>query len=86
LDKDISSDDRHIIDNKYNIAIRSLLLELLEEETIDSFHLLKDFPARDIKRYLHDCCSITTDICRSFWTWIERYNITDILPSDDLVQ
>lgn len=86
LDKVISDDHRHIRYNKDNNVIRWLLLDFFEEETIDSFHLLKDFPARNLEEYLHDCCSITSDICRRFWTRIQRYNIIDILPSDDIVQ
>jgi hypothetical protein len=86
LDKTLSEDYRHIVYNKDNIVIRSLLLEFVEEETIDSFYFLKEFPTRDIEEYLHDCCSITTDVCRKFWTEFERYNIMDILPSDDIIQ
>jgi hypothetical protein len=86
LDKVITLDYGHILHNKDNIAIRSLLLDFFEEETVDSFHLLKEFPARNIEGYLHDCCSITADICRSIWTMVERYNISDILPSDDVLQ
>jgi hypothetical protein len=36
--------------------------------------------------YLHDCCSLATDACRKFWSSIERYNVTDILPADDIIQ
>jgi hypothetical protein len=75
-----------ILNHKENIVIRSLLLEFLEEETIDSFLSLREFPTMDIGEYLHDCCSITADICKEFWTKIERYNITDILPNDDIIQ
>jgi hypothetical protein len=86
LDKTISEDHRHIIYNKDNMVIRSLLLEFFEEETIDSFNSLKEFPTRNIEEYLHDCCSITTEMCRSIWTEFDSYNITDILPSDDIIQ
>ena len=39
-----------------------------------------------IEQYLHDCCSLTVDICKKFWTRFQRYNITDILPTDDVIQ
>jgi hypothetical protein len=51
-----------------------------------SFHLLKDFPSEDIGEYLHDCYSITADICKQSWTKIERYTIVDILPNDEIIQ
>ena len=57
-----------------------------EDETIDSFHLLKPFPALDIEQYLHDCCSITINVCKSLWIIFERYNISDILPPDYIIQ
>ena len=86
LDKVLSYDHRHILYNKHNIAIRALLSDLFEIDTIDSFDLLKDFPGINLERYLHDCCSITSDICRGFWTGIQRYNLTNILPSDEIIQ
>jgi hypothetical protein len=87
LDKVLSQDHSYILHNKDNTVIQSLLFDSLDEETIFySFHLLKDFPSTDIGEYLHDCCSITADICREFWTKIERYNITDILPADETIQ
>jgi hypothetical protein len=86
LDNIVSDDHRYIFHNKENTVIQSLLLEFLEEETIDSFHLLKEFPTADIGEYLHECCSITADICKEFWTKFQRYNITDILPTDDTIQ
>jgi hypothetical protein len=76
----------YIVYNTENIVIQSLLFECLEEETIDSFSSLKGFPTREIQSYLHDCCSTTADICKEFWTSIQRYNITDILPDDDTIQ
>ena len=48
--------------------------------------MLKPFPALDIEQYLHDCCSITINVCKSLWTRFERYNISDILPPDDIIQ
>ena len=86
LAKVVSEDHRHIVYNKDNIVIRSLLLEFFDEQTIDSFYFLKEFPTRDIEDYLHDCCSIITDVCKNFWTKFESYNIMDILPSDDIIQ
>jgi hypothetical protein len=80
-------DSRLIFNQKKNIVILSLLLEFLEEETIDSFRSSSDrFPTMEIGEYLHDCCSITVDICKKFWTDFEKYNITDILPNDDIIQ
>ena len=87
LDKVLTEDHSYILHNKENTVIQSLLFESLEEETIMySFHLLKEFPAADIGEYLHDCCSITADICKQFWTKIERYDIADILPNDEIIQ
>jgi hypothetical protein len=86
LDKVLSYDHRHILYNKHNIAIRALLSDLFEIDTIDSFDLLKDFPGINLERFLHDCCSITSDICRGFWTGIQRYNLTNILPSVEIIQ
>jgi len=86
LDKVLTEDHRYILNNKENTVIQSLLFESLEEETFHSFHLLKEFPSADIGEYLHDCCSITADICKKFWTRIERYNIADILPNDETIQ
>ncbi len=84
-DNVISTDYRHILYNKDNIVIRSLL-DFFEDETIDTFHLLKPLPALEIEQYLHDCCSVTINVCRSLWTRLERYNISDILPPDDIIQ
>jgi hypothetical protein len=81
----ISVDCRYILYNKDNLVIRSLL-DFFEDETIDSFHLLKPFPAVDTEEYLHDCCSITINVCKSLWRRFERYNISDILPPDDIIQ
>ena len=86
LDKVLTEDHRYILHNKENTVIQSLLFESLEEETIYSFHLLKEFPSADIGEYLHDCCSITADICKQFWTKIERHHIADILPNDETIQ
>jgi hypothetical protein len=61
-------------------------LECLEEETVDSFRSLKEFPTEEIRDYLPECCSMTVDICKEFWTKIQRYNITDILPDDYIIQ
>lgn len=61
-------------------------MECLEEETVDSFRSLKEFPTEDIGEYLHDCCSMTVDICKQFWAKIERYKIVDILPNDEIIQ
>ena len=84
-------DLRFIFNHKENIVIQSLLLEFLEEKTIDSFRsqmneISGGFPTMEIGEYLCDCCSITADICKKFWTDFERYNITDILPNDDIIQ
>ena len=78
---------RFILINKKNVVIQSLLLQFFEEQTIESFfRFLKEFPTEDICYYLHDCGSITKDICKEFWTEFDRYNITDILPSEDVIQ
>jgi hypothetical protein len=82
----IRQEIRYILyNNKDNIVIRSLL-DFFEEETIDKFHSLADFPGMNIEQYLQDCCSLTVDICRKFWTHFQKYNITDILPTDDVIQ
>ncbi len=72
--------------NADNIIIRSLLYELLEQETISKFGELPDYFTMRIKQYLHDCCSTTIDLCERFWRGIERFKIADILPSDDMLQ
>lgn len=77
---------RYIVSNKKNIVIQSLLMEFLEEQTIDSLDRLEQFPTTEISQYLQDCCSITAKICKYFWTELERCNITDILPPDDVIQ
>ena len=86
LDMAMGDDDEFILMNKENIVIQSLLLQFFEEQTIDSFYLLKEFPTRDIGNYLYECGSITRDTCKKFWTKFNRYKITDILPSDDVIQ
>ena len=74
-----------LYNNKDSIVVRSLL-DFFEEQTIDKFHSLADFPGMNIEQYLQDCCSLTVDICRKFWTRFQKYNITDILPTDDVIQ
>ncbi|MGH9965345.1 MAG: hypothetical protein ACRD5E_11040 [Nitrososphaeraceae archaeon] len=86
LDMAMGDDDEFILMNKENVVIQSLVLQFFEEQTIDSFHLLKEFPTRDIGDYLHECGSITRDICREFWTRFDRYKIADILPPDYVIQ
>jgi hypothetical protein len=81
----ITESDNHIKHNKKNIAIQSLL-QFFEEKSIDSFILVKTFPAREIRDYLRDCCAVTIDICNEEWNKIKRYQIEDILPSDEVIQ
>ena len=70
----IRQEIRYILyNNKDNIVIRSLL-DFFEEETIDKFHSLADFPGMNIEQYLQDCCSLTVDICKKFWTHFQKYN------------
>jgi hypothetical protein len=76
---------RILYNNKDNIVIRSLL-DFFQGETVDHFHSLEDFPALIIEQYLRDCCSLTVDICKNFWIGFQRYNITDILPTDDVIR
>ncbi|MGA9150530.1 MAG: hypothetical protein WBZ36_08125 [Candidatus Nitrosopolaris sp.] len=78
----------HIIYNTHNPVIQLLLYELFEQRTINHFPELPTFLAGDLNRYLHECCSYTTDVCRNsgFWYNTQRYKITDILPSDDILQ
>lgn len=64
--------------------IRCLLLQFLEEKTIDSPRSL--FSSMEIRHYLYDCCSVTISICREHWNKIKQYNIEDILPSDEVIQ
>jgi hypothetical protein len=86
LSGSIDMNHKFILVNKKNEVIRSLLLQFFEEQTIDSFYFLKEFPTEDIGYYLHDCGSITKDICKEFWTEFDGYDITDILPSEDVIQ
>jgi hypothetical protein len=93
LDKNIGPSHLHyeteygpIIYNTDNPVIWTLLYELLEQRTVNHFSELPRFLAEDLKSYLHECCSFTTDVCRGFWYGIQRYKITDILPSDDILQ
>ncbi|MFZ0512579.1 MAG: hypothetical protein WAM14_13305 [Candidatus Nitrosopolaris sp.] len=76
----------HIKHNKKDIAIQCLLLQFFEERTIDSIYPLKSFPTREIGDYLHDCFSVTIDICKERWNKIKQYQIEDILPSDEVIQ
>lgn len=75
-----------VIHNAHNIIIQCLLGELLEQRTINIFDKLPSHLAEHLMGYLHDCCSLATDVCRRFWSEIERYKITDILPSDVILQ
>jgi hypothetical protein len=84
--KVMTESDEFIHDNKENIVIRSLLLEFFDEETIDSFYRLKEYPTRDIGEYLHECCSITLTKCKSVWDKIKQYDLQDILPNDIIIQ
>jgi hypothetical protein len=92
LDKDIfysrlseKSGYEDLICNTDNFVIRSLLTEFFsEQDTINNFDKL--LLATDLMVYLHECCSLATDVCRKFWSTIERYNVTDILPADDIIQ
>jgi len=83
----LTSESRsYITDNKNDILVRHLLFQFFEDETIDSFASLKEFPTIDIGDYLHDCCSITSNVCKKFWSEIKQYQIDDILPSDEIIQ
>jgi hypothetical protein len=82
----ITESDEHIKRNKKDIAIQCLLLQFFEEKTIDSFNSLEAFPAKEICDYLHDCCAATINICKEEWSKIKRYQIDDILPSDEVIQ
>ena len=62
LGRTITEDDTFLHNNKENVVIRSLLLEFFDEETIDSFYRLKEYPTRDIGEYLHECCSTTVSV------------------------
>ena len=75
-----------VIYNKDNIVIQSLLAEFLEQKTINNFDKLLNSIAIGLMGYMHDCCSLATDLCKSFWSSVESYKITDILPSDDIIQ
>ena len=93
LDKDIfysglseKSGYEDVICNTHNFVM-SLLTEFFsEQETINNFDKLPDSLATELMGYLHDCCSLATDACRKFWSSIERYNVTDILPAEDIIQ
>jgi hypothetical protein len=86
LGRTITEDDTFIHNNKENVVIRSLLLEFFDEETIDSFYRLKEYPTRDIGEYLHECCLITVTKCKDFWDKIKQYDLQDILPNDIAIQ
>jgi hypothetical protein len=86
LNNSVTENHRFILFNKDNIVIQALLLEFLEEATLDSFYLLKKFPTRDLAEYLSDCCSVTCTFCRNSWNEIGRYKLEDILPSEDVIQ
>jgi hypothetical protein len=81
-----SEGSNYITDNKSDIVIQQLLFQFFEDETIDSFASLKEFPTIDIGDYLHDCCSITSNVCKKFWNEIKQYQIDDILPCDEIIQ
>jgi hypothetical protein len=76
----------YLHNNMDNIVIRGLLLEFFNDETIDSFRTLKEFPTADIGEYLHDCCSYTLFVCKRFWYKINKFNIGDILPEEAIIQ
>jgi len=76
----------YIRKHKSEIVFQHLLFQFFEEETIDSFSSLKEYPTVDIGDYLQDCCSITISVCKEFWAKIKQYQIDDILPSDEIIQ
>jgi hypothetical protein len=95
LDKDIfrpllisgTAGYENVICNTDNIVIQSLLIEFFcHQQTINNFDKLPNSLATDLMGYLHDCCSYATDACRQFRGGIERHKITDILPSDEIIQ
>jgi hypothetical protein len=81
-----SEDPTTITNNMESIIIRHLLLHLFEKETMCSFYKLRDFPAINIVVYLEECCSLTSETCKRFWKNFERYQIGDLLPSDNIIQ
>ena len=76
---------RFILLNKDNIVIQALL-EFLDENTLDSFYLLKEFPTRDISEYISDCCTLTCTYCKNIWKKIDDHNLDDILPPEITIQ
>lgn len=76
----------HIQSNKDNIVIKALILQYFEERTIDSFSSLKDDNTGAVSDYLSDCCSLIKKRCSNIWKEVEKYNIKDILPNDQIIQ
>jgi hypothetical protein len=82
----ISEDPSSITQNMNNVIIRSLLLHLFEKETLNSFYKLRGFPGTNIRDYLCECCTTTTETCKRFWDKFERYRLDDLMPSDEIIQ
>lgn len=66
--------------------IHYLLLEYFSEKTLDSFYGLKYFPGGNIRDYIHDCCSLIVRKCKSIWNFINKFEIDEILPKDEIIQ
>jgi hypothetical protein len=86
FDKVTAESEEQILLHIQHLIIRALLLRFFQQNTLESFYMLKEYPTKDIGDYLHDCCSTTTSICKEFWTRNKQYQIDDILPPDEIIQ
>ena len=63
----ITENHRFIIYNLDNPVMQYLLLQIFEKDTVNYFWNLKEFHSREIMQYLHDCCYITRNACKTIW-------------------
>ena len=81
----ITENHRFIIYNLDNPVMQYLLLQIFEKDTVNDFWNLKEFHSREIMQYLHDCCYITRNACKTIWQRINRYGVGDLLPKGDIL-
>lgn len=82
MPEDLSS----ITNNMNNVVIKNLLLQFFDKKTLNSFYKFRNFPGSDIRDYLCECCTTTTETCKKFWINFERYKLEDLMPSDGIIQ
>jgi hypothetical protein len=83
LNNEIGEVSDFIGSNRKNIVFQELLY-FFENETISSFGL-KDFPGQNLGEYLHDCASASVNLCKRFWTELEKLDLIQILPPDEII-